>query len=80
MKNKKAQFFGIQAMIILGLTIMALILLIWFGFRISAGIVSVFDFLKTYWLYITLVIFGLLWHKQIGAVVNKILGHFGVKV
>lgn len=80
MKNKKGFVFGIMGIIYLLLIIFILILLVWFGFRISEGLVAFWEFLKVWWWAIGLAIAGLIWHRQITAVVNWLLGKIGVKV
>ena len=77
MKSKKA-FFGIFGVIYLVLIIIMLILLIWFGVKISAGLVAIFSFLKTWWWAVALTIF---WISPPGrAIMKSILGRLGIKV
>lgn len=80
MKNKKGFILGILPLVYLGFVIMILGLLIWFGFKINEGLVAVFSFLKQWWWAIALSIAGLLWHRQITAIVNAILSKFGIKI
>lgn len=80
MKNKKGFVFGILPLIYMGLALSILVALIIFGVRINEGLTAFFGFLKDWWWAIALTIAGLLWHKQITAIVNKILSYFGVKV
>lgn len=79
-KDKKGFIFGIIPLLWMFFIIVILILLIWFGVKINEGLVAIFEFLKKWWWAIGLSIFGLLWFKQIQAVVNAILKKFGVKV
>jgi len=79
MKNKKGLFM-IPAMIVLVLIIVALILMIWFGLRISEGITSLVGFFQSYGLWIIIAIAVLVFRMQIQAVLNWILGRFGIKV
>tara|TARA_Y100000034_G_scaffold131602_1_gene192706 strand:- start:110 stop:358 length:249 start_codon:yes stop_codon:yes gene_type:complete len=80
MKNKKGIIFGIVPLLYMGLAIVVLGLLIWFGFRINEGLQAVFGFLKQWWWAVGIAIFGLLWNKQLTAIINKVLGYFGIKV
>ena len=61
-KNKKA-IFGIIGIIYALLIITILILMIWFGLRISEGLTAVFTFLTTWWWAIALLI-GLFFTRE----------------
>jgi len=80
MKNRKAFVFGAMGIVYLVLAVVVLGLLIWFGFQINEGLQAVFLFLKTWWWALALAILGLMWHKQLTAVVNAILRRVGIKV
>ena len=78
MKDKKGFIFGIIPLIYMSMAIVLLILLVWFGFRISDGLVAVFDFLKQWWWAIGLTIF---WLSPVGrAIMKAILKKIGIKV
>ncbi len=77
MKNKKGFILGIvwavMIMIILGL-------LIWFGFRISEGLSTFFNFLKVWWWAIALSFLTFTFREQIKAILNTILRKLGVSI
>lgn len=62
------------------LAIVILILLVWFGVKIGAGIKSFFDFLIKWWWSLAIVFILIYFHRQAGAILNTILGKLGVKV
>lgn len=79
-QEKRGLIFTIIPLLygILALTI--LILLIWFGFRISSAVTATIDFLKQYGVWVLVGIALLVFHKQLRAIMNTILKRFGVKV
>ena len=79
MMNKKG-ILGILGLIYMFTIIVVLGLLIWFGFRISAGLVAVAGFFRTWWWAILLVFGVFIFRTQLRAVLNAILGKVGVKV
>ena len=80
MKNKKAFFIGIELIIYGVLAIIILGLLIWGGYVYSDVLVALIDFIKEWWWAIALSITGLIFHRQLMAILNAILSKFGIKV
>lgn len=79
-KNKKGLLFMVLAPIYLVLIIVLLILLIWFGFKISGVVNAVVGFFQAYWKWLLIGLGVIIFHKQVGAILNFILGKIGVKV
>jgi hypothetical protein len=74
-KNKKGFVVGFLIFPLI-LILILFILLIIFWSKIS----PFFDFLVKYWWVIALLLFSLMWHKQIKVVVNAILNKLGIKI
>lgn len=79
--NKKGFFFALPFLIGLGIfIILFLILLIIFGVRISEGIVAMVDLISSVWPWLVAIIILVLFRMQARAILNAILGIFGVRV
>lgn len=73
--------FGFFFTLIMGVILIAL--LIWLSYRIGdifSPFSTLFDFIRDKWWWFALFIAGLLWHRQIAAVVNWTLGKIGIRV
>jgi hypothetical protein len=78
MKSKKGFVFAIVPLLYLLAVVMILILLVWFGFRISDGITAIAGFFTKWWWAIALTIFGVLYGKQVIDILMRILKRFGI--
>ena len=79
-KGKKAQFFLIQLAVVLLLVIGVIVGLMLYEKKAISDFQPVIDFVSAYWYYIVAIIFILLFKDQVIAIVNTILGKFGVRV
>lgn len=73
MKNKKGFVIAFLPILWLVLVIMILVLLIWFGYRISAGLSAFWNFLTIWWWAIGLSITGFLFRNEIRMLLRRIL-------
>jgi len=80
MKNKKGFIFGGLGLIYM-FTLLAVVgLLVWFGFRISAGLVALTGWLSTWWWVILIILGVIIFRSQVRAILNTVLGKLGVSV
>lgn len=70
----------IMPIIFLGLLIVLTGLLIWFGFKISDGLIALTTFFQNYWIWILVAIIVIAFYPQIRAILNAILRKIGIKV
>ena len=75
-KQKKGQLF-IMPIIMIVLAIVLLILLIWFGFKISDGLVAIASFVTKWWWVILLGIVLIIYKDIIVRILNVILKKIG---
>jgi len=75
--NKKG-FFGVMAIMFVILMIILVGMLIWFGFRISAGMVAVMEFLKSYWWIVMITLILVLYRNFIIPVLKSISKKVGL--
>jgi hypothetical protein len=72
MRKKGFIFLGVMPLLyILGIIII-LGLLVWFGYRISDGLVSMFEFLKDWWWALALSMTSFIYRNQIKMIIGRI--------